>query len=73
MSKHTIDKIEYIILLVSEFALRHKITEVQAYNYLSQYGAVALCDKHYNIMRTLSVDENIMAIKSYCQHKGGTL
>ena len=25
----------------------------------SQYGALALCDKHYGIMHTLSLDENI--------------
>jgi len=73
MTKLMMDKIEYLILLVSAFASRCKITEVQAYNYLSEYGALLLCDKHYNIMHTLSVDENIDTLQSYCQRKGGKL
>ena len=73
MSKLVIDKIEYLILLVAEYASRCKVSEVQAYRYLSQYGALLLCDKHYNIMHTLPVDENIQILRSYCQRKGGTL
>ena len=57
MSKSVLDKVEYLILLIAEFSARHKVTEVQAYRYLNQYGALALCDKHYNIMHTLSVEE----------------
>ena len=55
MSKSVIDKIEYLILLVSEFAARSHVSESQAYNYLRQYGAMALCERHYNIMHTLSM------------------
>lgn len=73
MTKLMMDKIEYLILLVSAFASRCKITEVQAYHYLSEYGALLLCDKHYNIMHTLSIDENIDTLQSYCQRKGGKL
>lgn len=49
------------------------MSEVQAYRYLSQYGALALCEKHYNIMHTLSVEDNMQTLQSYCQRKGGTL
>jgi hypothetical protein len=73
MSRTVIDKIEYLILLVSEFAAHSNVSEVQAYRYLSQYGALALCEKHYNIMHTLSVEDNIQTLQSYCQRKGGTL
>ena len=73
MSKLLLDKIEYIILLVAEFASRTKISEAQAYRYLSLYGALSLCDKHYHIMHTLSVDENIQTLQAYCQRKGGNL
>ena len=65
--------IEYLILLVSEFASHNNVSEVQAYRYLSQYGALALCEKHYNIMHTLSVEDNMQTLQSYCQRKGGTL
>lgn len=73
MSNLVLDKIEYLILLVAEFAALCKVTEAQAYRYLSGYGALELCDKHYNIMHTLSVDDNILTLRSYCQRKGGTL
>ena len=73
MAAPVIDKIEYLVLLVAAFATRSKVTEAQAYRYLSQYGALALCDKHYGIMHTLSLDENIQTLKDYCQRKGGTL
>lgn len=73
MQRAVIDKIEYLILLVSEFASHNNVSEVQAYRYLSQYGALALCEKHYNIMHTLSVEDNMQTLQSYCQLKGGTL
>jgi len=72
MSKLLMDKIEYLVLLVAEFAACCKVSEAKAYRYLSQHGALALCDKHYNIMHTLSVDENIQTLRDYCKRKGGT-
>lgn len=66
-------KIEYLILLVSEFAKSCGISEVASYQYLQQYGAFALCDKHYNIMHTLSVEDNITSLHEFCRRKGGQL
>ena len=73
MAASMLNKIEYIILLVAAFASRSNVTEAQAYRYLSQYGALALCDKHYGIMHTLSLEENIDTLQAYCQRKGGEL
>ncbi len=73
MSKKLRDKVEYLVLLIAEFAVRCKVTEAQSYRYLNQYGALALCDKHYDIMHTLSVEENVETLQSYCRRKGGTL
>jgi len=73
MAASVLNKIEYLVLLVAAFATRSNVTEAQAYRYLSQYGALALCDKHYGIMHTLSLDENIQTLKDYCQRKGGKL
>ena len=69
MAASVVNKIEYLVLLVAAFATRSNISEAQAYRYLSQYGALALCDKHYGIMHTLSLDENIEALQAYCQRK----
>ena len=73
MAASVLNKIEYIVLLVAAFASRSNVTEAQAYRYLSQYGALALCDKHYGIMHTLSLEENIETLQAYCQRKGGKL
>ena len=64
-----LNKIEYLVLLVTTFADQSKMTEAEAYRYLSRYGALALCEKHYGIMHTLSLDENIEALQAYCQRK----
>ena len=50
MSKQVMDRIEYLVLLVVEFAAHNRVSEAKAYRYLNQYGALALCDKHYNVM-----------------------
>ncbi len=42
MSRQMIDKIEYLVLLVAEFAAHSKVSESKAYRYLSQYGALTL-------------------------------
>ena len=73
MASTMLNKIEYIILLVNSFAVRCKVSEVEAYRYLRNYGALALCEKHYGIMHTLSLDENIETLRNYCKKKGGTL
>ena len=36
-------------------------------------GALALCVKHYHVMHTLSVEENIQTLREYCQRRGGNL
>ena len=73
MAASVLNKIEYLVLLVAAFAVQSKISESEAYRYLSCYGALALCDKHYGIMHTLSLEENLQMLRDYCHRKGGTL
>ena len=73
MAASVLNKIEYLVLLVAAFAAQSKISEAQAYRYLSQYGALALCEKHYNIMHTLSLEENIQTLQTYCQKKAAEI
>ena len=73
MATSILNKIEYLVLLVAAFAAQSKISEAEAYRYLSRYGALALCEKHYGIMHTLSLEENLQTLQAYCQKKGGTL
>ena len=73
MAASILNKIEYLVLLVAAFAAQSKISEAEAYRYLSRYGALALCEKHYGIMHTISLEENLQTLQTYCQKKGGTL
>jgi hypothetical protein len=73
MAASVLNKIEYLVLLVAAFAAQSKISEAQAYRYLSQYGALGLCEKHYNVMHTLSLEENIQTLQAYCQKKAAEI
>lgn len=73
MALNVLNTIEYIIVLVAGFAASTGLSEVEAYRYLSSYGAISLCEKHYGIMHTLSVEDNITTLRDYCRRKGGTL
>lgn len=73
MSANIMNIIEYLVLIVSEFANRNCISEAEAYAYLGNFDALALCEKHYGVMHTLSVEENIDSLIEYCRRKGGKL
>jgi len=73
MATNVLNTIEYIIVLVSNFASNTGISEADAFRYLNSFGAIALCEKHYDIMHTLSVEDNINTLREFCQRKGGTL
>ncbi|MDO4462509.1 MAG: DUF3791 domain-containing protein [Bacteroidia bacterium] len=67
------EKVQYIVALISEFAEHYHLTNAQALRYMNRYGAIDLCDKHYNVMHTLSWLDNIDSIATYCRRKGGQL
>ena len=59
MAATVLDTIEYIVLLVTQFASGLGISESEAYGYLCRYGAIDLCEKHHPIMHTLPLRDNI--------------
>lgn len=67
------DKIEYIVMLIAEFSRRNNLSAAQAYRYIAQFKGFELCDRHYGIMHTLPLDDNIDSITSYCRKNGGKL
>ena len=66
-------KIEYLAMLIAEFAKRYHITSQEAFRYLRRYKGFELCDAHYGIMHTLSLDENLDSLYRYCKKNGGVL
>lgn len=68
-----IDKIDYMVALIAEFAKRYQLTTMQAARYISRWGAIELCEKHYEIMHTLPWSDNVESIATYCRRQGGNL
>ena len=52
MAKQVMDRIEYLVLLVEEFAAQNRVSEAMVYRYLNQYGALILCNKYYKVSRS---------------------
>ncbi|MDO4511144.1 MAG: DUF3791 domain-containing protein [Bacteroidales bacterium] len=67
------DKIQYLVALISEFATHYQLTDAQAARYMSRYGALDLCDKHYNVMHTQPFRDMVSAVAEFCRHEGGEL
>lgn len=64
---------EYIVALIAAFANHYSMTEVEAYRYLSRYGAIKVAHDFYDVMHTQSFDDMVQSMASYCQRKGGDL
>lgn len=62
-----------MVALIAEFAKKYQLTDAQAAQYMSRWGAIELCEKHYDIMHTLTWDDNIESIAIYCRRQGGNL
>lgn len=69
----TKDITEFIVLLIRKFAQRFGLTDREAVNYIERYDAMNLLSEHYDVMHTLSFEDNIESIATYCHRKGGLL
>ena len=67
------DVIEFIVAVVSEFALRYKLTDKQAFRYLSFHKGISFLEENYGIIHTLSFDEAIDSVAMFCRRSGGEL
>lgn len=67
------DKIEYIIMLVKLFARHYGLTFLQAYHYVSRHGGIEYAERHYNVLHTLTFDDQVEGLATYCHRKGGEL
>lgn len=69
----TRDIIEYIIALVNEFAKQFGLTEKQAYRYIRVHKGISFIEENYGIMHTLSFEDAVDGVASYCRRAGGAL
>lgn len=73
MSKGLIDKIDYIIALITEFAIAHKLSTQQAYLYLKKYKGIDFIDEFYDVEHTFSFENSVEDLTAYCHRMGGNL
>ena len=67
------DKIEYIIMLIKLFAKHFGLSYMQAFRYISLHDGIEYAEKHYNILHTLSFEDQVAGLAAFCHKKGGLL
>lgn len=65
--------LDFLVALISEFAARFDISQERAYNYIKEYKGLEFYFAHYNIMHTLSFDDNVDALARLCSNNGWAL
>lgn len=67
------NRIEYIVVCVSEFAKRFNLTNQQAYSYLRRFTGIEFLVKHYGVMHTQSFESAVDDLQLYCYNRGGRI
>ena len=66
-------KIENIIMLIKLFARHFGLSFQQAYRYVSIHQGIEYAEQHYNVLHTLSFEDQVEGLATYCHKKGGAL
>lgn len=73
MSREDHNMVGYVVALISEFATHYGIMPKQAYAYLYRFKGLDHLYMHYNILHTLSFEENVESLSEVCKRNGGKL
>lgn len=74
MDKHELkNRIEYIVVCVSEFAKRFNLTNQQAYAYLRRFTGIDFLNEYYEVEHTQSIDSAVDDLQMLCYKKGGRI
>lgn len=67
------DKVEYIVICISEFARVHKLSMQQAFMYLKQCRGIEFLDKNYDVEHLFSIEDAVDDLTNICKRNGGVL
>ena len=67
------NKVEYVIAVISEFAVAHSLSTQQAYRYLERFKGLDFVIRFYNVEHTFSFKDVIDDLTAYCHRNGGAL
>ena len=73
MSRLEKNMLEFLVALITEFAARFEISQDKAYNYICRYKGLDFFFKHYDILHTLSFEDNVDDLIQVCANNGGEL
>jgi len=67
------DVVDYIAFMVNEFALKHKLSMKESYNYLNSYGGVEFLDEFYDVEHCENPLITLDSLQRICKREGGNL
>lgn len=73
MSRTELNKLNFTIALIAEFAAIYKLKQKQAFNYLNRFKGIQFLYKHYEILHTQSFEDVIDDLAKVCRNNGGQL
>ena len=73
MSKEENNILDYIVAIISDFAVRFKMSTPQAYEYLDSHKGIDFLLRNYDVEHTFSFDDVVQDVTHYCHNRGGAL
>lgn len=67
------NKVEYLVVVISEFGRQHGCTFQEAYRYLKQYKGIEFLVRSYKVEHLFSIEDAVDDLTKYCYHRGGAL
>ena len=73
MAQSEINLLNYIVVCISEFAVRYEMHTREAYIYLNTYKGLEFLKEFYDVEHTLSFDDVIDDLTAICLKNGGAV
>ena len=73
MTKETQHWIEYVNMIIFEFAGSYKLPVQKTYEFLKQYGGIDFLNEFYDVEHTENPYYTVRTLLNVCRNQGGTL
>lgn len=73
MTRAELNRLQFTVALVSEFAKTFTLGKREAFNYLRDFKGLEFLGSHYDYMHTQSFDDVIEDLSAVCNRNGGAL
>ncbi len=60
-------------MLIKLFAKHFGLSYSEAYRYISNHEGIEYAEQHYNVLHTLSFEDQVEGLAAFCHKKGGAL